>query len=142
MLGAVTFEWPSDTRFSFNCYRHWATLVIRAGDGTGHFLFSKEGMTQGDPLAMVAYGLGILPLICELQQAHPSVTHPWYTDAAGEGGTFEGIHLHLDNMVVRGPPRGYFPEPTKSIFVVSLRNVLRAEAFFQGYRLQIVTGSR
>ena len=49
-------------------------LVIRAGDGTGHFLFSKEEVIQVDPLVMVAYGLVILPLIRELQQVHPGVT--------------------------------------------------------------------
>ena len=63
MLWAVRHEWPSGEQFEFNCYRHWATLVIRAGDGTGHFLYSKEGVTQGDTLTMVAYGMGILPLI-------------------------------------------------------------------------------
>ena len=63
MLWAMRHEWPSGVRFAFNFYRHWDTLVIRAGDGTGHFLFIKEGVTQGDPLAMVEYGMGILPLV-------------------------------------------------------------------------------
>ena len=67
-------------QFSFNCCHHWATLVIRTGDGAGHFLYSKEEVTQGDPLAMVEYGLGILPLIYELRTDHPSVTQPWYAD--------------------------------------------------------------
>ena len=71
MLWAVRHEWTIGVRFTFKCYRHWATLVIRSGDGMGHFLFSKEGSTQGCPLAMVAYGLGILPLIRELLKAHP-----------------------------------------------------------------------
>ena len=44
--------------------------------------------------------------------------------------------------MVRGPPCGYFPEMTKSILVVSPWNVPRAEAFFRGYGLEIVTGSR
>ena len=38
MLWEVQYEWHSGTRFAFNCYRHWATLVIRAVDGTGNFL--------------------------------------------------------------------------------------------------------
>ena len=42
---------------------HWATLLIRGGDETGYFLYIKEEVTQGDSLTMVAYGLGILPLI-------------------------------------------------------------------------------
>ena len=46
MLWAVHHECPSGARFEFNCYRHWATLVIRAGGGTGNFLFRKEGVNQ------------------------------------------------------------------------------------------------
>ena len=64
MLWAVWHEWPSGTHFTFNCYLHCATLVVRdIGDGSGHFLHSKEGVTQGDPLAMIAYGIGVPPLI-------------------------------------------------------------------------------
>ena len=63
MLRAVRHEWPSGVRLAFNCYYHWATLVIREGYGTSHFLNSKEGVTQGYPLDMVVYGLGILTFI-------------------------------------------------------------------------------
>ena len=42
MIWAVRHEWPSDVQFTFNCYRHWATLVVRdTGDGSGHFMHSK-----------------------------------------------------------------------------------------------------
>ena len=106
MLRAVRHEWPSGARFAFNCYWHWFMLVISASNGTGHLLHSKEGVTQRDPLAMIAYGLGILPLIRDLWTAHPRVTQPWYTDDAGSGGTFAGICQHLDDLMVQGPPRG------------------------------------
>ena len=50
MLWSVRHEWPSGARFTYNFYRHWATLVVRnTEDGSGHFLHSKEGVTQGDP---------------------------------------------------------------------------------------------
>ena len=106
MLWAVRHKWPSGTRFALNCYRHWATLVIRSGDGMGHFLHRKEGVTQGDPLAMIEYGLGILPLIQDLRAAHPRVTQTWYCDDAGAWVNFAGIHRHLDDLMVRGAPRG------------------------------------
>ena len=135
-------KWDSGVRFAFNCYRHWAKLVIREGDGTGHLLHSKEGVTQGYPLAMIAYGLGILPLIWDLRSAHPRVTQTWYADYTGAGENFVGIRRNLGDLMVWGPLWGYFPEPIKSILVVSPRNVLRVEDLFRGYGLQVVTGSQ
>ena len=39
-------EWPSGAQFTFNCYRHWATLVVRdTEDRSGHFLHIKEGVS-------------------------------------------------------------------------------------------------
>ena len=90
---------------------------------------------------MVAYGLGIPPLIRELHQAHPGITQNWYADESRAGGTFEGNLRHLDDLMVKGPPRSYFLDPTKSILVVFPWNVSWVEAFFHGYGFQIVTGS-
>ena len=42
-------------------------------------LHSKEGVTQGYPLVMMAYGIGILTLIKNLKREIPDVKHPWYT---------------------------------------------------------------
>ena len=28
MLWAVRYEWPSGVQFTYNCYRHWSTLVV------------------------------------------------------------------------------------------------------------------
>ena len=86
MLWAVRHECPSGAQFTFNCYCHWATLVVRdIGEGSGHFMHSKEGVTQEEPLAMIAYVIGVLSLIRELWGAHPRVTQPWYADDAGAG---------------------------------------------------------
>ena len=75
MLWAVRHEWPSGAQFTFNFYRHWATLVVRdTEDGSGNFLHRKYGVTQGDPLSVIVNGVGVLPLIRELQEAHP-VSH-------------------------------------------------------------------
>ena len=89
-------------------------------------MHSKEGVTQGDPLAMIAYGIGVLPLIRELREAHPRVTQPWYADDTGAGGTFTEVQAHFQDLQVRGPARGYYPELTKSILVVTPGNVARA----------------
>ena len=67
---------------------------------------------------MIADGLGILPIACYLHTAHPGVIQPWYADDARSGGTFGGIYWHLDDLMVRESPQGYFLESTKTILVV------------------------
>ena len=107
MLWAVRHEWPGGAQFTCNCYRHWATLVLRdTVNGSDHFLHSKEGVTQGDPFAMIAYGIGVLSLIRDLRRAHPHVTQPWYSDEMVAGGKFVEIMDHLRDFQRRGPARG------------------------------------
>ena len=99
MLWAVCHNWPSGAQFTFNCYRHWAILVVRnTEDGSVHFLHRKEGVTQGDPLAMIAYGIRVLPLIRALRRDHPHVTQPWYADNAGAGGSFRAVMRGRNHM--------------------------------------------
>ena len=72
MLWAVQFKWPSGGQFIFNCYRHWATLTVRNMDGSGRFF----RVAQVGPLNMIAYGTGIITLICDIHALHPHVTQP------------------------------------------------------------------
>ena len=111
-------------------------------DRSGHFLHSKEGVTHWYPLSMIAYGIGVLPLIRDLWYAHPLITQPWCVDDVLAGGKFRHIMEHFQGLQLRGPVRGYFPEPTKSILVVAQRNVARAEELFHGMGIKIVTGRR
>ena len=117
-------------------------MVRNTSDESGHFFHSKEGVTQGDPLAMIAYGIGVLPLIQDLRRSHPRVTQPWYAYDAGAGGKLGDIMAHFRDLQLRGPARGYYPEPIKSILVVAKRNVPRAKEYFRGIGIQVVTGSR
>ena len=140
MIWDVSYEWPSSAQFTFNCYRHWATLVVRdIGDGSGHFLHSKDGVTQGDALVMIAYGIGVLPLIWELWDVHPRATETWYVDDAGVRGAFKDVQAHFQDLQARGPARGYYPKPTKSILVVAPGKVARAEEHFRGLGKQVVS---
>ena len=51
------------------------------------------------------------------------------------------IMEHFRYLQLRGPPQGYFPEPTNSISAVALRNVERAKEFFRGTGINIFTCS-
>ena len=53
----------------------------------GHLLNSREVMTQGPPLATIAYGIWILPLIKKAKSDHTGITQPWYADNTGALGT-------------------------------------------------------
>ena len=52
------------------------------------------------------------------------------------------MHDHMQDLMVRGTPRGYFEEPIKSILVISLLNIQQLDAHFQGMGVWVVTVSR
>ena len=91
---------------------------------------------------MIAYGIKVLPLIRVLRTDHPQVSQPWYADDAGAGGKFGAVMAHFRDLQLKGPARGYFPEPTKSILVVSEQNLPRAKDYFRRMGVQVVTGSQ
>jgi hypothetical protein len=39
-----------------------SAILVRAGNGHALFIHGKESVTQGDPLAIVAYGLPLIQL--------------------------------------------------------------------------------
>ena len=142
MLWTIRHEWPSGARFVFNCYKRWAILGIRGQNGSFLVIHSKEGVTQGDPLAMFAYGIGVLPLIRRLKRSHPNLFQPWYADDAGAGGSFTDIRSMFEELQKIGPAYGYFPEPSKSILVVPPAMVERAKEYFRDLHFKVTTGSR
>ena len=65
---------------------------------------------------------------------------PWYADDAGAGGTFADVQAHFQDLQVWGPARGYYPELTKSILVITPGNVAPVEEHFCGLGIRVVTG--
>ena len=86
-------------------------------------------MTQGDPLAMIAYGIKIIPLIKNLKQKIPDVTKTWYADNVVSLGTFEILDTYFDLLTRHGPERGYLPNPTKSVLIVRPENIKAGKVF-------------
>jgi hypothetical protein len=141
MLWAVRHEWPPGGKFVFNRYKHWAVLVLRGNDGQAIFIFSKEGVTQGDPsLSMFAYRIGILPLIPQLKAEIPQVEQPWYADDAGADARFDEIERFSRRLCKVESKFSYFLEPTKSIIIVRQHNLEEARLCFPGFKVR--TGNR
>ena len=62
MLWTVRHRWPAGARFAFNYYRHWAQLLLRQPGDPPVTILSRSGVTQGDPLSTVLYGITLVPL--------------------------------------------------------------------------------
>ena len=142
MLWTIRREWPRGAKFIFNCYRHWSSLFIRNQDGSALCLHSKEGVTQGDPASMVAYGLGTLPLIRALKQAQSSSLHIWYADDASFGGKFQQIEHLYKELCRLGPSYGYYPEENKCTLIVHDEAAPHAKQYFKNYGFKISHGKR
>ena len=61
-------------------------------------MHSREGVTQGDPLAMAAYVIEVLPLIKQLKATHIVVTEPWYAEDSGALGMYVNIKLYFNSL--------------------------------------------
>ena len=126
MLWTVRHCWMAGARFVFNCYKHWAQLLLRQPAKLPVTILSREGVTQGDPISMVLYGITLTPLAEELRAADLGLLSPFYANDAA----FDGLARHsaqlLKLLMKRGPDRGYFPELTKSLFISD--NPIKKEA--------------
>ena len=91
---------------------------------------------------MVAYGVGLLPLIRQLKNEFPARSQPWYADDAAAGGKFVLIGQFMARLCELGPAYGYFPEPDKSILVTPEVNFDRARAALGHFNFKITAGSR
>ena len=121
---AMWCEWTRGVQFTFNFYHHRATLVIGNTGWSGHFLRGNKELTQVDPLYIISYDIGILPLIRYLCKAHTAVMQHWCADDAGLGRKFPQIKANLEDLMIHGPACGYFPETNKIILFIYKFNVL------------------
>ena len=145
MLWTVRHRWPVVGRLAFNCYRHWAQLLLCQPGEPPVTILSREGVTQGDPISMVLYGITLVPLAEELRAADPGLLLPFYADDT----YFDGLAQHssqlLKLMMKMGPDRGYFPEPDKSLFISNIPGQEEASKrgfSVEGLTLNFVSGGR
>ena len=106
---------------------------------------SREGVTQGDPLSIVLYGITLAPLAEDLQAADPWLLSPFYADDAAFDGLARRSAQLLKLLTKRGTDRGYFPEPAKSLFISDTpgqEEAAKQEFSVERLTLNFVSGSR
>ncbi len=115
-----------------NTYKGESSLFVG-----GEELKSAEGTTQGDPLAMSMYAIGVLPLIRELE-GH-NTKQVWYADDATDGGQLTSIKLWWEHLSTRGPGYGYFVNPPKTWLLVKEQHLRTAQQCFAETGINITT---
>jgi hypothetical protein len=139
MLWNVGHQWPKGSRLACNSYRHFNIFIVRKGTGAPAFqIFGEEGLSQGDPLAMVLYGVALMPLAEHLRKFLPDVLTPWYADdAAAAGGNAEWSAMALKFLKVYGPIYGYYLEPEKSFHICKKEDEAQAKVAFYAHGLKV-----
>ena len=114
-------------------------LVCRQPGGEPAIILGKEGVTQGDPLAMALYGI-TTPLLAEiLRENFPDVLQPWYADDAAMQGPPDRVAACFKLLCDLGPKFGYFPEPEKSIAICPLATEAEVKTAFAAEGLAVKT---
>jgi len=128
---------PSIATNAINTYREPERLFIVGGQE----LRSSEGTTQGDPLAMSLYSISLQPLIRRLQ-VKSAASRCWYVDDPTGCGSLGNVKTWWDELMVSGPPLGYFPNPQKCWLIVKPEKERPAKEIFSETIINITTEGR
>ena len=90
LLHNIRYLCPTLATYIRNCYGAPARLFVTGGIE----ISSSEGTTQGDPVAMPSYGIGILPLLAIIKpELDPEkMKHVAYADDLGGGSKLERLY--------------------------------------------------
>ena len=133
-LHNIQFECPAISTFLINTYREPSELFI-----DGEVIYSQEGTTQGDPLAMPMYAVATLPMIKRLPK---STTQVWYADDVSALGTITNLREWWDELARLGPSYGYHPNPSKTWLVTKEECHPTAVAAFEGTNINVTCSGR
>ena len=106
----------------------------------GKKLQSKEGTTQGDPLAMAMYGIAIIPLIERLE--NDEICQKWYADDGSAVGNLDDLKVTLEKVIEHGKAFGYYVKSSKCKLIVKDGLKEKAAKVFEGKDIKIVDGFR
>ena len=126
---------PSLSTILINTYRVSSKLYI-----DGSHMLSQEGTTQGHPLAMPMYALGVVPLIQKLTDV--DVSQIWYADDAAAGGSLQSLRSWWIHLTTLGPDYGYFSNAVKTCLIVKPQHLRKARALFHGTGVVITAAGK
>ena len=122
---------PALAVIATNTYRKTSSLFVDQ-----QTVQSKEGTTQGDPLAMAIYAIAIRPLIDRVQNEAMQI---WYADDAAAAGKLSDVKEWWDKLRILGPDFGYFPNALKSIVLTKPSHLEEAVKIFADSEVTITS---
>ena len=136
LLHNIQYLCPSMSTYVYNSYCVPSRLFVQGGME----LQSEEGATQGDPLAMPEYGIGITPLLDAIKDEITSeIKQVAFADDIGGAGSLCQLQLWWNNIERIGPLIGYYPNGAKSWLIVKPAFENEAKNIFSGTEIQITT---
>ena len=124
---------PSLAHILINCYREPVQMHLSSGE----IIWSKEGTTQGDPLGMTMYALGMAPPIQKLNLKCPSVNQLWFADDSSAASSLKNLLEWWESLLELGPSFGYEVNVKKCWLVVKPHLHDQALSLFHNTGLQI-----
>ena len=125
-----------------NCYARPARLFVTGGLE----ISSAEGTTQGDPVAMPWYAIGILPLLTTIRAIVESrsltIKQAAFADDLTGAGTIYSLKIWWDAIIDVGRLLGYTAKPSKSWLIVKEPYLTLASSVFANAGIQITTEGR
>ena len=115
---------PALSPILINTYRNNSWLLI-----DGQCMLSKEGTTQGEPLAMAMYAIGTQPLIRRLDGIVKQVL---YADDSAAGSSLERLRRWWDLLKEIGPFYGYYPNGAKTHVLAKPEHTEAAKEIVKG----------
>ena len=104
-------------------------------------LLSREGTMQGNPLAMMMFGLATVPLIQAIKTM--DTVQCWFADDAGVGGVLKRLRELWHLRIKLGPLFGHFPLAAETFLLVKAAMYEEAVKVFGNKGVEITyTGRR
>ncbi len=146
LLHNIRYLCPPMATYVKNCYGSPSRLFVMGGKE----ILSQEGTTQGDPMAMPAYTVGIAPLLKMIQVREDDVStasdekvkHAAYADDLGGAGVLGYLRTWWNKVVHFGPLLGYYPKASKSWLVVKEDRMDAAREIFADTDINITSEGR
>ena len=108
---------PVLARYVENTYKKPTQLFVASTSGNRGMnvetILSSEGTTQGDPVAMAMYAIGLIHLQKTIQYENTNVRQVAYADDLTGAGKVRDLRKWWDLVVNHGPKLGYFPNAKK-----------------------------